>query len=98
MYITGIIIDNKVRLITDNQELSLFIKSYVENNIEPLVPHVVDSKGIAVDLQKSLEQAFNIQFSVEPLDVQTGDPIDDLSTAAFLEVSTPLNVHSVKIH
>jgi len=98
MHIAGIFIDNKLWLLADRQELASFVQAYVTSNIESMDPSEVNATFLAGDLKKNLERAFNTQFSVVPLDVQTGDPIDDLSTVAALQVSTPLYIPSTKVH
>lgn len=98
MLITGILITNKAYLLATSRELQLFLRSYVEENIEGVNPAILDHNFIARDLQSSLEQAFKTRFSVISIDSETGDPVDDLTLAAALEVSTPLEFPSLKVH
>jgi hypothetical protein len=98
MLIAGVVISNKANLLVIDRELQLFIKTYVEANIEGVDPQKLDANFIACDLQKNLEHAFNRRFSVSSLDGQTWEPLDDLSIVAMLEVDTPLELPSLRVH
>lgn len=98
MFITGVMITNKAHLLSFTRELQLFLKTYVEANIEGANPLLLDPNFIACDLQNNLERAFHQKFSVTPMDAQTGDPVDDLTYAAALEVSTSLEFPSMREH
>jgi len=98
MLITGVLITNKAHLLVCNRELTLFLQTYVETNIEGMNPSTLDPTFIAAHLQKDLEAAFGHKFSVKSIDASTGDPIDDLTYMVALEVSNPLNAPSLRIH
>jgi hypothetical protein len=98
MLITGVLINNKAHLLVLNRELQLFLKSYVEFNIEGVNPRTLDPNFIAADLQSNLERVFHKPFSVTPMDSETLEPIDDLTYMAALEVSTPVEFPSIRGH
>jgi hypothetical protein len=98
MLITGILITNKAHLLVISRELQLFLLSYVEENIEGVNPLMLDPNFIAIDLQNNLEREFKTQFSVISVDSETGDPVDNFTKTAALEVSTPLEFPSLKVH
>src|ERR1700722_5672620 len=98
MLIAGVLITNKAHLLVCNQELTLFLQTYVTTNIEHADPSTLDLTFIAAHLQKDLELAFGHKFSVKGVDASTGDPIDDLTHMVALEVSTPFDVPSLRIH
>jgi hypothetical protein len=98
MLITGILITNKAHLLVMSRELQLFLQSYVEANIEGANPITLDPNFIAADLQSNLEREFKTQFSVTTMDSETGDPLDEFTRTAALEVSTPLDFPSLKVH
>jgi hypothetical protein len=98
MLIAGILIERKVHLLTNSRELTSFIKNYVALNIEGLDPAEIDVNFIATDLCKNLDSAFNTKFLVNRLDADTGEPVDDLSVLAMLEVCSPYDVPSTGVH
>jgi hypothetical protein len=98
MHISGILISNKAHLLVISRELQLFLRTYVAVNIEGYNPSGLDPNFLACDLQKNLERAFNARFSVSPVDSETGDPIDDLTYVAALEVSTPVEFPTMRSH
>jgi len=98
MMIAGVVITSKAHLLVCNQELTLFLQTYVSTNIEGHAPSTLDHTFLAVHLQKDLEKAFGHRFSVQGIDASTGDPVDDLTHMVALEVSTPLDLPSLRAH
>jgi hypothetical protein len=98
MLITGILIERKVHLLTNTRELTSFIKSYIAVNIEGIDPSEIDINFIATDLCKNLNSAFPAKLLVTSVDAATGEPIDDLSVMAALEISSVYDVPSVGVH